>query len=413
MEPTVLTLRNVKGTPLTYSEEDDNYINLDANIQGAAAKDGSDATGVWNIDITGNAATAITAQFAENATLASGLSTVNGIATGGTGANTVVGALINLGLDQVENKSAATILSELTQTQIATVLGSLPITNAQVGVANGVVPTDSNNMIPASYLPSYVDSIIEVPTYASLPTVGLDGKIYLVVADETNGGTTSEYRWASSIYIQITKSPGTTDSVPEGTSNLYFKPARVLATTLVNLITEVTGSINIADTILSALGKLQAQINSIINASSSVAPLNGTGANGTWEINITGNASTADSAIAANTASSLNTNNGSIISIAQTSSTVTAGQIVDSIDIRVVRTVKYLIQASSNGSYQACEIMIIHDGSTPDISQYGDVLTGTQVATFDAVIVGNNLNLVCTPANAGTTISAIRTSVNI
>jgi len=415
MKPTILTLRNVKGIPLTYSEEDENYINLDASIQDTPAKDGTDAIGTWNIDITGNAATATNATNADIATIAAGLSTTLNIASGGTGANTVIGALTNLRLDQVENKSSATILSELTEAEVITALGFTPLTSSQIGVPNGIAPTDSNNMIPSSYLPGYVDAIVEVATYAALPNPGADGKIYIVVADENNDNTTSEYRWSGSVYTQITKSPGTTDNVPEGIVNLYFNSARVLATKLVGLVTQ-TGAINIADTILSALGKLQSQITSLISTVNNSVPLTGTGATGTWEINITGNAATANSAkttTSAVSSSSLDTGNSSITSILQTSSTTAPNQIVDSVSIATVRTVKYLIQLSSGTSYQACEIMIIHDGVTPDISQYGDVLTGPQLATFDAMITGGNLNVVFTPINAITAINAVRTCVNL
>jgi len=51
-----------------------------------------------------------------------------------------------------------------------------------------------------------------------------------------------------------------TDSVPEGTFNLYFTVARVLATVLTGLSLVTNAAITASDTVLSALGKLQKQI---------------------------------------------------------------------------------------------------------------------------------------------------------
>ena len=72
--------------------------------------------------------------------------------------------------------------------------------------------------------------------------------------------TNNVYRWSGSAYVEISGSPGSTDAVPEGASNLYFTAARVLATVLSGLSTASSAVITAADTVLSALGKLQKQI---------------------------------------------------------------------------------------------------------------------------------------------------------
>ena len=58
-------------------------------------------------------------------------------------------------------------------------------------------------LVPSSQLPSYVDDSLEFDTYADLPTTGEAGIIYVVIADETSGGNTSTYRWASTVYVKI------------------------------------------------------------------------------------------------------------------------------------------------------------------------------------------------------------------
>ena len=105
--------------------------------------------------------------------------------------------------------------------------------------------------------------------------------------------------------------------------------------------------------------------------------------------------------------------NGDLTSAVLTTSTTTAGQVVDSVSTSTYRSVKYTIQVTSGTVYQASEVMIIHDGTTPTITEYGQVYTGIVLATFDATIATGNLNLVVTPTNAVTTIKVIRQGINI
>lgn len=58
----------------------------------------------------------------------------------------------------------------------------------------------ANEQIPASLLPGFVDDVVEVDTYASLPVTGEAGKIY--VTNDTN----KTYRWSGSQYVEIPQS---------------------------------------------------------------------------------------------------------------------------------------------------------------------------------------------------------------
>lgn len=62
----------------------------------------------------------------------------------------------------------------------------------------------------------------------------------------------------------------TTDGLPEGVSNLYFLASRVLSVVLTGLSTSTNAVITAADTVLSALGKLQKQVTDL---GTSKAPL--------------------------------------------------------------------------------------------------------------------------------------------
>lgn len=122
------------------------------------------------------------------------------------------------------------------------------------GAANGYAGLDSSGKVPAAQLPSYVDDVLEFANLAAFPATGSTGVIY--VADDTG----KIYRWSGSGYVEISPSPGSTDSVAEGTTNLYFTAARVLATVLTGFSTASSTVVTAADSVLSALGKLQAQV---------------------------------------------------------------------------------------------------------------------------------------------------------
>lgn len=70
--------------------------------------------------------------------------------------------------------------------------------------------------VPSSQLPSYVDDVLEFANQAAFPGTGETDKIY--VALDVN----KIYRWSGSAYVEISASPGTTDSLTEGSTNKYY-----------------------------------------------------------------------------------------------------------------------------------------------------------------------------------------------
>lgn len=77
-------------------------------------------------------------------------------------------------------------------------LGGIPTT--EKGANNGVATLGSDGKVPSSQLPSYVDDVVEVANYASLPTTGETGKIYVTLDDNKT------YRWSGTTYIEISQS---------------------------------------------------------------------------------------------------------------------------------------------------------------------------------------------------------------
>lgn len=87
--------------------------------------------------------------------------------------------------------------------------------------ASSFASLDGSGKVPASRLPSYVDDVLEYANIGAFPATGESGKIYVSTA------TGLCYRWTSSIYVEISSSPGSTDAVAEGSINKYFTDARV------------------------------------------------------------------------------------------------------------------------------------------------------------------------------------------
>ena len=139
-------------------------------------------------------------------------------------------------------------------------LGFTPENSANKGAAGGYAPLDGSAKIASTYLPSYVDDVLEYANFAALPGTGETGKIY--VALDTN----KTWRWSGSAYVEISASPGSTDAVTEGSTNLYFLGSRVLATVLAGLSTASNTVVTASHTILQAIGFLQKQITDLPSA---------------------------------------------------------------------------------------------------------------------------------------------------
>lgn len=163
---------------------------------------------------------------------------------------------------------------------------------ASKGEPGGLATLDGSGHVPASQLPSYVDDVLEFANYAALPTPGEAGKIYvLLTPHETPQGVVSQFRWGGSAYVPITSSPGSTDAVPEGSTNLYHTAARVRGAVLTGLSLASNAVISATDTVLSALGKLQKQISEKQDAlvsGDNVKTINGESILGSGDLQVAG-----------------------------------------------------------------------------------------------------------------------------
>lgn len=79
-----------------------------------------------------------------------------------------------------------------------------------VGQANGIAPLNGSSKIDATYLPSYVDDVLEYADLISFPLVGETSKIYVTL------DTNKTYRWTGSVYIEISASEVTSVNSQSG-----------------------------------------------------------------------------------------------------------------------------------------------------------------------------------------------------
>lgn len=82
------------------------------------------------------------------------------------------------------------------QTDLNDVLSNKIETSA-IGAASGICPLNALSKIDETYLPSYVDDVLEYANLAAFPATGETGKIYIAI------DTGYTYRWGGSSYGQI------------------------------------------------------------------------------------------------------------------------------------------------------------------------------------------------------------------
>ena len=227
-DETTATIKTKLGiTTLSGSNTGDQTISLTGDITGSGT--GSFATTLANITDSG------VGTFKKITTNTKGLVTgtatvaqsdITGLLGAGSISNTMLAnsAVANLSGtnsgDQTTisgNAGTATTLATARNINGVSFNGSADITinavdstdrvaSSLVGAANGVAPLGSDSRISSTYLPSYVDDVLEYTNLAGFPVTGETGKIYIAL------DTNRPYRWSGSTYVLIT-SGGAVDSV--------------------------------------------------------------------------------------------------------------------------------------------------------------------------------------------------------
>jgi hypothetical protein len=89
---------------------------------------------------------------------------------------------------------------------------------------------------------------------------------------------------------------------------------------------------------------------------------------------------------------------GTIQGTATNSTTVatTAATSIVAIDNTIYRSAKVQVQITQGSAYQASDILLIHDGTTANIIEYGSIATGSYLGNFSADISGSDARLLIT-----------------
>lgn len=176
-----------------------NFAGLDVNgnLTDSGKKAADFATASHNHDASNvNSGTFATARI-PNLAASKITSGTFGVARGGTGASTLTSGsyLVGNGTNAVTLKTPAQVLTDI---------GAAAAGHDH----SGVYAPLSGGKIPDSYLPSYVDDVLEYTSKANFPTTGESGKIYVDTA------TNLTYRWSGTAYVEISPSLalGTTSS---------------------------------------------------------------------------------------------------------------------------------------------------------------------------------------------------------
>ena len=87
-----------------------------------------------------------------------------------------------------------------------------------------------------------------------------------------------------------------------------------------------------------------------------------------------------------------------------TTTSITADQVLHTVDKSAYLTLKYLVQIfQQGGAFHVVEIVLVSDGTNIKISEYGKIVSSIPLSSFDADISGNNLRLLVTPTSATST----------
>jgi len=187
------------------------------------------------------------------------------------------------------------------------------INTSEKGVANGVATLDAGGKVPSSQLPSYVDETVEVVDFvATLPTSGLtvgqiyfnttDNKLYTATSTTAFGAgvnpaqsiiyvrlsNNAPFRWTGSTMQVIDNPLDYASQAENGTENTKVMTAlrvfqailkwiQTKTLTFFGTFTVSNSAITGSDTILSAFGKAQGQINNkeeLISAAAAVTTFN-------------------------------------------------------------------------------------------------------------------------------------------
>ena len=107
---------------------------------------------------------------------------------------------------------------------------------------------------------------------------------------------------------------------------------------------------------------------------------------------------------------------GEQFSIKTTTTTVaaTTASTIDTLAIATYRSSRFQVQITQGTDYQSTDLMVIHDGTTASILEYGSIATSDYLGSFTTTISGSNLLLQVTMGTAtSSTVKVVRYGISI
>jgi hypothetical protein len=94
----------------------------------------------------------------------------------------------------------------------------------------------------------------------------------------------------------------------------------------------------------------------------------------------------------------------------QTTSTTT----IDTLPIATYRSARFQVQITQSSDYQSTDLMVIHNGSTANLIEYGSIATNDYLASFSSTISGSDLLLQTSMVSAGiATVKVVRYGMTV
>ena len=227
------------------------------------------------------------------------------------------------------------------------------VASSLIGAANGVCPLDSTSKILSTYLPSYVDDVVEYNTFSVFPSTGETGKIYVDIS------TNKAYRWSGTVYIYITS--GAVDSVAGRTG--------------VVVLTKADVGLSKADDTADLLKPISTATQTALDLKQTKPLI------------------------------------GNMISAEAVLSTLTASQVITTFTAKVLKAV-VIVHNTTMSACQTVEMLLMTDGITAYKVEYSEILTASSLGSF-SVDYSNGLRLLFSPTTANIKVKVVATIIEV